>query len=133
MSYNIAKYLTQEDHLQANCMKWLLLEFPGVPVLHAPNEGKRSRFEQMKMNYIGKKQSKGFPDICIFRTTKQGLKGVAIELKVKYASGQKNYPTKEQKQWLERLKKEGWACYVCYSFDEFEQIIKENYLHNSAK
>lgn len=123
----MSKYYTKEDHLQAKCMQWMLLAYPELAVLHSPNEGKRTVFEQRKMNFIGKKQSKGFPDIMIFNSTKDGYKGLAVELKVIYDSGAKNYPSKDQKKWIEKLNKQGYKALVVWTFEKFQEIIEECY------
>jgi len=104
------------------------MQFPGLSIMHSPNEGKRTRFEQARLNFVGKKKSKGFPDLMIFDTTLDGSKGLAIELKVVYNSGQKNNPTKEQKDWLERLENAGYKVAVIYTLEDFIDLINQNYL-----
>ena len=99
--------------------------------MHAPNEGKRTAFEQAKLNFIGQKQGKGFPDLIIFDTTLDGSKGLAIELKVVYSSGKKNTPTKEQLKWLQKLENVGFKTAVIYTLEDFISIVKANYFKKS--
>jgi hypothetical protein len=120
-------YYTKEDILQANCVKYLLLAYPKLKWIHSPNEGKRTMWEQKKMNYIGGKRTKGFPDLFII-TPPKNYHGCAIELKVIYESGKKNYPTKEQKQWLKDLDEVGYYTEVIYTFDDFKKTIDKLYL-----
>jgi hypothetical protein len=127
MNRGLLKYFTKEDHLQASCCRWLLLNYPHLKWIHSPNEGKRSRFEQQKLNYIGRKQTAGFPDLMIFNDTSSGFKGYAIEFKVVYDSGKKNYPTPKQKKWLKTMEDLGYKAGICYSFDEFQEMIQNNF------
>lgn len=99
--------------------------------MHAPNEGKRTPFEQARLNFVGQKKGKGFPDLIIFDTTLDGSKGLAIELKVSYSSGKKNKPTKEQLDWLQRLENAGFKVAVIYTLEGFISIVKENYFKKS--
>jgi hypothetical protein len=68
-----AKYLGKEDILQNQVMRYIGLKYPGTLYTHVANEGKRTRFEQYKMKYLGTKA--GIPDIMIFNpnNTKNGL------------------------------------------------------------
>lgn len=72
----------------------------------------------------------GIPDVLIFRahmwsqTLPDGIldyadrHGLAIELK---SPG--NYPTPEQKAWLERLQSEGWTTAVCRSLAQVVDVL----------
>ncbi len=126
-----AKHYSKEDILQGNCVRWFVMQFPDLSIMHAPNEGKRTPFEQARLNFVGQKKGKGFPDLIIFDTTLDGSKGLAIELKVVYRSGKKNKPTKEQLDWLQRLENSGFKAFVVYTIKEFISIVRENYLKKS--
>lgn len=88
----------------------------GIPVVHIPNEGKRSPIYAGILRKMGLR--KGFPDLIVFRA-RGGYHGLAIEMK--YDDGTVK---PEQKQWLKTLSKEGYACAVCWSADEAIKIIE---------
>lgn len=44
--------------------------------------------------------------------------GLAIEMKAGT-----NTPTKEQKLWLQHLRKQGWLAEVCYSFEDARDLV----------
>lgn len=116
-----AKYLGKEDILQNQVMRYIGLKYPGTLYTHVANEGKRTRFEQYKMKYLGTKA--GIPDIMIFDPNKT-KNGLAIELKAGY-----NKPTENQKKWLKELKKKNWVAVWSNNLDECIEII-DKYFNN---
>ena len=90
------KYLGGEDKLQRAIINYLQMQYPDAIFTHPMNEGKRTKFEQYKMKYLGAKP--GIPDLLIF-TPNNVFSGLAVELKYKY-----NKPTDNQKKWLKCLK-----------------------------
>jgi len=62
---------------------------------------------------------KGLPDITI-PVASNGYGALYIEMKIKG-----NYATKEQKQYMEMLEKNGNKCVVCYGSFEAIQVTKE--------
>jgi hypothetical protein len=102
-------------------MRYIGLKYPGTLYTHVANEGKRTRFEQYKMKYLGTKA--GIPDIMIFDPNKT-KNGLAIELKAGY-----NKPTENQKKWLKELKKKNWVAVWSNNLDECIEII-DNYFNN---
>ena len=116
-----AKYLGKEDILQNQVMRYIGLKYPGTLYTHVANEGKRTRFEQYKMKYLGTKA--GIPDIMIFNpnNTKNGL---AIELKAGY-----NKPTENQKRWLKWLENANWVAVWHNNFDLCVETI-DKYFNN---
>lgn len=115
------KYLSKEDRMQNQIMRYLKLQYPDVLSIHVPNEGKRSPFERFKFKYLG--GLSGVPDILIFSKNDFNI-GLAIELKVGY-----NKPTENQKRCLKALKTAGW--YACWSnsLDEVIELI-DKYFKN---
>lgn len=113
------KYLGPEDHLHRQVINYITAQYPGVLFHHSPMEGKRSRFEQFKLKWLGAKS--GFPDLFIFASNRNG-NGLAIELKVK-----PNKPTENQNAWLSALHNRLYVAEVCYSFEEAKKVI-DNYL-----
>lgn len=87
-----------------------------IPVVHIPNEGKRSPSYGAKLKRMGLK--KGFPDL-FFPIPRGGYHGLFIEMK--YGKGKLS---DDQKEWLQSLSDSGYACYVCYGADEAIRIIK---------
>lgn len=115
------KYLGKEDKLQHSVMKYLSIQHPTALFTHIPNEGKRTKFEQFKLKYLGTKA--GVPDVMVF-TPNQFNNGLAIELKAGY-----NKPTENQKVWLNLLKNANWSVHWSNSFDECKEII-DKYFNN---
>ena len=76
-----------------------------IPVVHVPNEGKRSIAYGAKLKKIGMR--KGFPDLFI-PVAKHGYHGLFIEMKD--GTGKKK-PTKEQLEWITVLVANGY--YAC--------------------
>ena len=112
------KYLGKEDILQHKVMKYISLQYPTALFTHIPNEGKRSKFEQFKLKYLGTKA--GVPDVMVF-TPSNKRNGLAIELKSGY-----NKPTDNQKLWLDLLHHCNWSVHWSNDFDECKSII-DNY------
>lgn len=112
------KYLGKEDRLQHNVMKYISVQYPTALFTHVSNEGKRSKFEQFKLKYLGTKA--GVPDVMVF-TPNKNRNGLAIELKAGY-----NKPTENQKLWLDLLSNCNWSVHWSNDFDECKSII-DNY------
>jgi hypothetical protein len=87
-----------------------------IPIVHIPNEGKRSVSYAAMLKRMGLK--KGFPDLFVTRA-RGGYHGLFIEMK--YDKGK---TSKDQKEWLELLTAEGYACAVCYDAAEAIKIIE---------
>ena len=82
----------------------------GVPVAHVPNEGKRSPQMGQKLKRMG--MQKGFPDLVV-PLPRGNYHGLYIEMKVG-----NNKTTSEQKEWLTKLAKSGYAATACWGVDE---------------
>jgi len=115
-----------EDNEQKALFQRLAWEYPDLLAFHIPNGGKRGRHEASRLKAQGVKP--GIPDICI-PVARNGFHGLYIELKRAFTDKQnKPYPTKEQKEMLERLNTEGYRAIICYGADEAFEAI-EYYLH----
>lgn len=90
-----------------------------IPVVHIPNEAKRSASYAALMKRIG--LAKGFPDLFI-PVAHSGYHGLFIELK----RDGRGKPTDEQKAWIEYLNKAGYRASVCHGSEEAMKEI-ENY------
>ena len=96
-----------EEQEQAAVVDWCDLH--GIPVVHIPNEGKRSAWAGAALKRAG--MQPGFPDLFI-PLARKGYHGLFVEMKVG-----KNKPTEKQKEWIKRLSKEGYAACVRYGAD----------------
>ena len=97
-----------------------ICKYPELELLyHIPNGGRRSKVEAVRLKHEGVK--KGVPDLCL-PVARGNYHGLYIEMK--YDKGK---TSKEQKEWLNKLNKQGYKAVVCYGFEEAREII-ENYM-----
>jgi hypothetical protein len=89
----------------------------GVPIVHIPNEGKRSVVTGAQLKAMG--MQRGFPDLFV-PLARMGYHGLFIEMK--YGKGK---TTKDQEQWIETLRSEGYAVAVCYDANEAIKTISD--------
>lgn len=93
-----------------------------IPIVHIPNEGKRTAFYAAKLKAVGLK--KGFPDLFIPKA-KKGFHGLFIELK----RDKHSYPTKEQLGWICYLNRAGYKATISYgataAIKEIQEYFKE--------
>ena len=87
-----------------------------IPIVHIPNEGKRSISNGALLKSIGLR--KGFPDLFIPRA-RGHYNGLFIEMK--YGAGK---ASTDQIKWLNILAAEGYACFICYSAAEAIKVIE---------
>lgn len=95
-----------------------------VPVVHIPNEGKRSAAYGARMKRLG--LAKGFPDLFI-PLALSGFHGLMIELK----RNRTKKATSAQKDWITYLNAQGYRAVVCYGAEEAIEEIK-NYIGGRA-
>jgi len=128
MIYNIPNYLRKflglEDLLTIQTANFMRVK--GIIFHHTFNEAKRSRTMMSKLKGFG--VMTGIPDFLIFES-RGGFSGLAIELKVIYASGKKNYCSEYQKKAQEVLTERGWSTHTAWTFDEFEEILEAYMSH----
>lgn len=116
-----------EDAIQIEVAAFL--DILQLPAFHVPNERHCSPAAGAILKRKGVKA--GVPDVIICRAHVIVIPaadgepahnlirhGLAIELK---APG--NYPTPEQKAWLERLQSEGWTTAVCRSLSQVVDVL----------
>ncbi len=108
-----------EGDLQMAVAKYLRLQYPDILWFHTPNEGKRRFLEAVRLKKMG--VLSGVSDILIFQANKDYV-GLAIELKIK-----PNSITPSQRNFQRLIMHQGWACSVCYTFEEAKKEI-DNYL-----
>lgn len=95
-------------------------ELRRLPLVHIPNEGKRSAAYAAQMKRMG--LAKGFPDLFI-PVAASGFHGLFIELK----RDRKEKATEPQKAWIAYLNKAGYRATVCHGAEEAIREI-ENYI-----
>ena len=110
---------SKESNSQIALFTWAAHMSGKIPELesmyHIPNEGKREPRTGARMKAAGLK--KGVPDICL-PVPRSGYHGLYIEMKS--ANGKLR---KEQKEWLERLGKNGYLAVTCHGFEEARDLI----------
>lgn len=111
------KIKISEHSLQVQCVQYFRFKYPSKLIIAIPNGGARNIVVATKLRAEG--VLKGVPDLFIPEPTDK-YHGLWIELKVGY-----NKPTEYQKEIMKKLIFKGYACAVCYSFEEFEKIIIE--------
>ena len=94
----------------------------GVHVFHIPNGGSRNKAEAANLKRQGVRA--GVPDLCI-PVANGGYHGLYIEMKAG-----KNKPTDNQVRWLELLRRNGYAAFVCYGADSAIECIRR-YMHGN--
>lgn len=89
-----------------------MTRFPELEMLaHIPNEGKRTNAAGARLKREGLR--KGYPDI-VLNVPHGGYHGLFIELK-RQRSGR---TTPEQKEWIAKLIKQGYAAAFCYGWED---------------
>lgn len=107
----------QEHNIQVACVNWFRYTHPKHLIYAIPNGGQRNATVAAKLKAEG--VLRGVPDLSI-PEARNGYHGLYIEMKAG-----KNKPTDEQKNVMQRLCEAGYKCEVCYSFDEFRQIVND--------
>ena len=121
-------HIQHEANEQEALFRWAAFvrgRFPEIDLLyHIPNGGSRNRLEAANLKRQGVKA--GVPDLCL-PVARGGFHGLYIEMK--YG---KNKPSKNQKQWLSDLRKQGYAAEVCYGWEQAAEMITK-YLEMRGK
>ncbi len=108
-----------EHDIQVTCINWFRLSYPKYRqhLFAIPNGGARNKIVAYKLKAEG--VLKGVADLFLAYPS-GGYHGMFIEMKKKG-----NYATKEQKELMALYADTGYRCEVCYSLDEFVNVIKE--------
>jgi hypothetical protein len=112
-------YLGPEDLLQESCLRLCARKLVGVPIIHVPNEGKRSSFERFKFKVLGGEE--GISDLFIPMGSGDH-KGLWVELKCK-----RNKLTPEQLQFLAKMHYMGYAVAVVWDKVEDFELLLDSY------
>lgn len=109
--------MSEHDH-QVAFFKWLSMQkLDGVELVHAtPNGGQRHPAVAAKLKAEGVRP--GVPDVS-WPAPRGGFVGLAIEFK--FGDGN---PSKEQRERIDRLQKEGWCVAVCWSWQAAARLVQ---------
>lgn len=107
--------MQKESILQTACVKWFRLQYPDLIIYAVPNGGSRNVREAQRLKAEG--VLAGVADLVVLLP--QG-KSLYIEMKVKG-----NKQTDNQKEFQKIAENLGHTYAVCYSFDEFKDIIEK--------
>lgn len=104
----------QESTLQIACVRWFRYQYPNLIIYAVPNGGSRNVREAQCLKSEG--VLAGVADLVVMLP--QG-KSLYIEMKVKG-----NRQTENQKEFQKKAIALGHTYAVCYSFEEFQQVIE---------
>lgn len=121
MRQETTRCLSREEGEQEAVIEYC--DLLGIPVVHIPNEGKRTVTGGARLKRAGMRP--GFPDL-FFPIARGGYHGLFIEMK-RRAGGK---VSDAQRGWIDRLNHAGYFAIVCAGADEAIQII-ENYRRTS--
>ena len=117
------KHIQREAMEQEALFVWAAMKSNIYPVLellyHIPNGGTRNKIEAANLKRQGVKA--GVPDIHL-PVARGKFNGLYIELKAG-----NNKPSKEQKEWLIKLRQQGYVAEVCVGWLQAAELI-EKYL-----
>ena len=110
-----------EHKLQVGCVKWFRLAYPRytLNLFSIPNGGSRNIIEAKRLKDEG--VLSGAPDLFL-SIAKKDFHGFYIEMKFG-----KNRQSENQKKFEKNIVKYGYKYSLCYSLDEFMNLIN-NYL-----
>lgn len=117
-----------ESLIQSQCVYWFKIQYPNKIIYAIPNGGSRSKFQNKKTGKWFSPEAQrmkregvlpGVPDLFVAEPTSE-YHGLYIEMK-----DGTNTPSDAQRDLISALIFRGYACVVCYSLDEFMQIIKD--------
>ncbi len=106
-----------EHQLQVSCIKWFRLQHRGRLIYAIPNGSKRNIITATKLKAEG--VTSGIPDLHI-PVPNRFYHGLYIEMKVK-----PNTPTLSQREMMNQLHANGYKCAVCYSLDQFIEVVNQ--------
>ena len=108
-----------EHQEQVNLFKWAFLQsgkYPELELMHASLNGVKLNIgPAVKAKRGGMKR--GVPDLLL-PVARRKYHGLFIEMKIK-----PNRTTKEQEWWIDKLRRQGYGCAVCYGWEEAINVI----------
>ena len=132
--------VSRESIVQQGAVKWFNLQYPQYRglLVHIPNEGRRTiKVINGKPVCIGGAKLKaeglvkGASDLVLFVPNKD-YHALCLETKIKRVilndnkeRVQKTYQSTEQKDWQEKVEKQGYKYCVYRSIEEFMEIVND--------
>lgn len=115
---NKGKVANSEHDLQVSCVNWFRIVYRQYShlLMTIPNGGYRTKTTARIMRAEG--QLSGVPDMFL-AIARCGYHGLWIEMK----NGKAGRLSDNQKDMIVRLEKEGYACRICRTREEFESTI----------
>lgn len=101
-----SRVVPSEDDEQRAVVEYC--DIMGFPVFHIPNEGKRSKATAARMKRLGLRS--GVPDLFV-PIARGEYHGLFVEMKRRDFTPSKI--TSNQLEWIELLKSNGYAAFVC--------------------
>ena len=117
-----------EETEQICLMRWAQLEsgkYPELKMLfHIPNGGKRGKAEAGRFKAMGGKP--GVPDLFLPVARRMDAYGTAYHgLFVEMKRQKGGRVSREQREWMERLRQNGYAVLVCRGWEEATECIQK--------
>lgn len=114
------KESASEHELQVACVKWFRYEYPQFSRLlfAIPNGGQRDVVVASKLKSEG--VVAGVPDMFLALPNEMAA-GLFIEMK----NGRAGRVSRAQEEMMHTLKRAGYECDVCRSYDEFVTIVRK--------
>ena len=113
-----------EASLQSSVVQYLNWKHPRV-IYCASLGGQYQRYHSQRLKAKATGYVKGFPDLGIYEP-KGKYHGLFIEVK------DKAYPTKEQKEWINKLNERGYLALCLRGYDNITKAI-DSYLNETNK
>lgn len=117
------RYNVPLEEVEQTCLfRWAMYQQaanPELALLHAiPNGGKRGKAEAARMKAAGVKA--GVPDMFL-PVSRGTYHGLYIELKRQKGGRVSDVQT----WWLEKLRAQGYAAFVCFGWEEAARVIQD--------
>lgn len=115
----------KEDAHQVDCVSWLKFNYPHLLFWHTVNEGEKTITSALRDEQAG--LLKGVSDFVILIGINLQYPFAAIELKRvnKSGKGAASPVSKEQKEFLRKVRQRGGFSAVAYGFEQFKLAIHD--------
>ena len=109
----------EEHRIQSACVRWFRLQYPKMKhnLFSVPNGGKRDAVTGAKLKEEG--ALAGVADLILLKSHRF-YGALLIELKTSKGS-----QSDSQKEWQDKITKDGYKYVVIRSLDEFMQVVKQ--------
>lgn len=125
--------LTGEDILQSQGCR--ILGFCGLPYFSIPNGAYKNFHAQLRFAATG--LMAGVPDICVPRAyvgkDEHGYEVLKHGLFIEFKNGKNGKISPKQREWMERLQKEGYGVYIVRELPDLYKLVIECYPEESKR